>query len=158
MEGSRSIPTPRTSLARVKLRQWQTTFLICLVPQSDSWILRLCRVHAQNVIVPIASKTDNEMQASCVIIRDFLHRSLCRLLVLSICNWDSLDAEAIRALLDVLKITPTLQQPTLQPIQRIQSSESCIRRLSSRNQNFLPCLQTFSLRTAFVPPFDLCWT
>ena len=92
---------------------------------------------------------------------DFLHRSLCPLQVLTIHyggHADNGDGEqVIRALIDVLEITKVLRHLTLRLSDKFLSSgfEPLARRFLSQDRGFLPCLQTLSLETRFIPPIDL---
>ena len=92
---------------------------------------------------------------------DFLHRSLCPLQVLSI-HYDGNtfddDERVIQALIEVLETTKVLQRLTLQlSAKSFPSSnfEPLVRRFLSQDRGFLPCLQTLSLETQFIPPIDL---
>jgi hypothetical protein len=94
---------------------------------------------------------------------DFLRRSLCPLQVLSIHHWVSGDRGgkiAIQALIDVLENTTMLQQLVIalsSPLfgkLSFSSLKPLVRRLL-RDRGFLPCLQTLSLQTEYVPQIGL---
>jgi len=94
-------------------------------------------------------------------IPDFLHRSLCQLQVLIIHNWgddtsEGVDNGLILELIDVLKCTNALQHLTYESYESSPPSnpEPLVQRLSSE-RGFLPCLQTLSLRTRYIPSIDL---
>ena len=89
---------------------------------------------------------------------DFLRRSLCPLQALDI-NYDTNvhGGQVIQALIDVLEITKMLQNLTFRMAESSDKScfEPLVRRFSSQDRDFLPCLQTLSLNTRFIPPIDL---
>lgn len=89
---------------------------------------------------------------------DLLHRSLCPLQVLNICEWVwDTEEGTTRVLLDVLEIANRLQQLTLQLMvyKKDSSIEPLLRRLSRRDRSFLPCLQSLCLRISCIPPLGL---
>ena len=95
-------------------------------------------------------------------IRDFLHRSQCPLQVLTIHHWGKdttleVGETSMQALIRALENMTTLQHLTLESYEGFPASspESLVRRLSSQESAFLPCLQTLSLRTRFTLPIDL---
>ena len=98
-----------------------------------------------------------DMRKACALLSDFLRRSPCPLKDLTLSSRDQFGARVMRALMGVLETTTTLQRLTLEPVEseRTRQFDSFIRRLSSRDRNFLPCLQRFVLRIYFDPPFDL---
>lgn len=95
------------------------------------------------------------------LIPDFLHRSLCQLQVLIIHDWgkyasEEADDRLVPALIGALKSANALQHLTLEAYENFPSSnpEPFVQHLLLE-RDFLPCLQTLSLRARYILPIDL---